>query len=111
MPAFWFRACLLLPSTPLYFRQPRHNRHLWPLYCQVPGALTFTKLRTIADQFYYNCQGVRTADDASLTIKVRTPRHAVVLYQWAPTHLERCRTADEPPPTNSPTTIMHLYHM
>mmetsp|Transcript_7300 Transcript_7300/g.18091 ORF Transcript_7300/g.18091 Transcript_7300/m.18091 type:complete len:441 (-) Transcript_7300:398-1720(-) len=39
-------------------------------YTKVPGALVFTKLRTIADQFYYNAVGVRTADDASLTIKV-----------------------------------------
>mmetsp|Transcript_14487 Transcript_14487/g.42214 ORF Transcript_14487/g.42214 Transcript_14487/m.42214 type:complete len:552 (-) Transcript_14487:266-1921(-) len=38
-------------------------------YSKVPGALVFTKLRTIADQFYYNAQGVRTSDDASLTVK------------------------------------------
>lgn len=37
---------------------------------KIPGALVFTKLRTIPDQFYYNAQGVRTKDDASLTIKV-----------------------------------------
>mmetsp|Transcript_75316 Transcript_75316/g.166406 ORF Transcript_75316/g.166406 Transcript_75316/m.166406 type:complete len:534 (-) Transcript_75316:255-1856(-) len=39
-------------------------------YTKVPGALVFTKLRTIPDQFYINCQGVRTSDDASLTVKV-----------------------------------------
>lgn len=39
-------------------------------YTKVPGALVFTKLRTIPDQFYYNAQGVRTSDDASLTVKV-----------------------------------------
>lgn len=39
-------------------------------YTKVPGALVFTKLRTIADQFYFNALGVRTADDASLTVKV-----------------------------------------
>eukprot|EP00798_Chlamydomonas_sp_ICE-L_P024146 gene24146-9732_t len=42
------------------------------MYNKVPGALVFTKLRTIADQFYYNCAGVRTADDASLTIKIES---------------------------------------
>ncbi|GAX79429.1 hypothetical protein CEUSTIGMA_g6870.t1 [Chlamydomonas eustigma] len=40
------------------------------LHEKVPGALVFTKLRTIPDQFYYNAEGVRTADDTSLTVKV-----------------------------------------
>uniref|UniRef100_A0A7S2QU90 Band 7 domain-containing protein n=1 Tax=Chlamydomonas chlamydogama TaxID=225041 RepID=A0A7S2QU90_9CHLO len=37
---------------------------------KVPGALRFTKLRTIADQFYYSAPDVRTSDDAKLTVKV-----------------------------------------
>lgn len=40
------------------------------VYTKVPGALVFTKLATIPDQLYYNAQGVRTSDDASLTVKV-----------------------------------------
>ena len=36
----------------------------------VPGALQFTKLRTIPDQFYFSGKGVRTKDDATLTVKV-----------------------------------------
>lgn len=37
-----------------------------------PGALTFTKLRVIPDQFYYNVTDVRTKDDALLTVKLMT---------------------------------------
>eukprot|EP00731_Ephydatia_muelleri_P029544 Em0021g67a len=37
---------------------------------KVPGILKFTKLRVIPDQFYYNCDEVRTKDDALLTVKV-----------------------------------------
>lgn len=36
----------------------------------IPGALQFTKLRTIPDQFYFSGKGVRTKDDATLTVKV-----------------------------------------
>eukprot|EP00735_Rhodelphis_limneticus_P010742 TRINITY_DN356_c0_g1::TRINITY_DN356_c0_g1_i1::g.7451::m.7451 TRINITY_DN356_c0_g1::TRINITY_DN356_c0_g1_i1::g.7451 ORF type:complete len:415 (+),score=86.43,Band_7/PF01145.20/3.3e+02,Band_7/PF01145.20/0.00054 TRINITY_DN356_c0_g1_i1:123-1367(+) len=37
---------------------------------KVPGALQFTKLRVIADQFYNNVSDVRTCDDALLTVKL-----------------------------------------
>ena len=37
---------------------------------KIPGALVFTKLRTIPDQMYFDVTGVRTADDALLVIKL-----------------------------------------
>ena len=37
---------------------------------KVPGALRFTLLRTIADQFYYNVNEVRTKDDTMITVKL-----------------------------------------
>ena len=39
-------------------------------HLMLPGRLQFTKLRTIPDQFYFSGQGVRTKDDATLTVKV-----------------------------------------
>lgn len=36
---------------------------------KIPGALKFTKLRVIPDQFYYNIPDVRTNDDALITVK------------------------------------------
>merc|ERR1711963_822459 len=37
---------------------------------KVKGALKFTLLRTIADQFYYNVHEVRTKDDTMITVKL-----------------------------------------
>ncbi|KAL5475413.1 hypothetical protein EMCRGX_G025226 [Ephydatia muelleri] len=37
---------------------------------KIPGVHKFNKLRVIPDQFYYNCEEVRTKDDALLTVKV-----------------------------------------
>ncbi len=37
---------------------------------KVPSALKFVKLRTIPDQMYFDVEGVRTADDAMLVIKL-----------------------------------------
>ena len=37
---------------------------------KVKGALRFTKLRVIADQFYYNVPEVRTKDDTMITVKL-----------------------------------------
>ena len=37
---------------------------------KVPGALRFKLLRTIADQFYYNVNEVRTKDDTMITVKL-----------------------------------------
>ena len=37
---------------------------------KVRGALRFTKLRVIADQFYYNVPEVRTKDDTMITVKL-----------------------------------------
>ncbi|XP_064615579.1 uncharacterized protein LOC135479619 [Liolophura sinensis] len=37
---------------------------------KIPGQLKFTKLRVIPDQFYYNVEEVRTADDAVITVKL-----------------------------------------
>uniref|UniRef100_A0A7S3GGK3 Band 7 domain-containing protein n=2 Tax=Palpitomonas bilix TaxID=652834 RepID=A0A7S3GGK3_9EUKA len=37
---------------------------------KVPGALTFTRLRTIPDQMYYNVGDVRTNDDTLITVKL-----------------------------------------
>ena len=37
---------------------------------KVKGALSFTKLRVIADQFYYNIPEVRTKDDTMIVVKL-----------------------------------------
>lgn len=37
---------------------------------KVPRALQFTKLRVIPDQMYFDVQGVRTADEALITVRV-----------------------------------------
>merc|ERR1719323_2887401 len=37
---------------------------------KLKGALRFTLLRTIADQFYYNVHEVRTKDDTMITVKL-----------------------------------------
>lgn len=37
---------------------------------KVPGALRFTKLRVIPDQFYFNIEDVRTKDDALIKVKL-----------------------------------------
>jgi hypothetical protein len=41
---------------------PRHK---------APAALTFTKLRVIPDQMYFDVEDVRTADDALLVVVLR----------------------------------------
>lgn len=37
---------------------------------KVKGALQFTKLRVVADQFYFNVSDVRTRDDTQVTVKL-----------------------------------------
>ena len=37
---------------------------------KIPRALTFTKLRIIPDQMYFDVEGVRTADEALITVRV-----------------------------------------
>ena len=61
-----------------YIPQPNEWTHEFKWHGSDPGdkakktygALTFTKLRTIADQMYYNVREVRTKDDTLVTVKL-----------------------------------------
>lgn len=37
---------------------------------KIPSALQFTKLRLVPDQMYFNVEGVRSRDDALVTVKL-----------------------------------------
>ena len=76
-----------------------HTQHLTPscacvrararAVTQVPHALNFTKLRCMPDQMYVSVKGVRTTDDAQITV------HLMLFYELK--HIEAMLDATNDP--------------
>ncbi|MGJ8725992.1 MAG: hypothetical protein ACSHYB_15665 [Roseibacillus sp.] len=66
----------ILPGPAVYVPQPNEWLHQFRWHGdngkgqKIPRALTFTKLRIIPDQMYFDVEGVRTADEALITVRV-----------------------------------------
>lgn len=62
-----------------------------------PNMLQFTKLRTIPDQLYFDVEGVRTADDALLTVRL------MVFFELS--NIEKMLDATHDPPSDMINTL------
>lgn len=66
----------ILTGPAVYIPQPNEWLHEFRWHGdngkgqKVPRALNFTKLRVIPDQMYFDVEGVRTADEALITVRV-----------------------------------------